>query len=70
MVLLEVVLDLLAAVAEPLLLPVLKNLPPGAPKPPPGPPKLPPGPPKPRKTYPFNTETPSKRLFNKTNKLF
>ena len=33
-----------AAVALPLLLPVLKP-PPGPPKPPPGPPKTPPGPP-------------------------
>ena len=40
LVVLGVVLELLEAVAEPLLLPVLK-------KPPPGPPKQPPGPPKP-----------------------
>ena len=37
------VLELLEAVAEPLLLPVLKKPPPGPPKPPPGPPTPPPG---------------------------
>ena len=44
LVVLGVVLELLEAVAEPLLLPVLKKPPPGPPKPLPGPPKPPPGP--------------------------
>ena len=37
------VLELVEAVAKPLLVPVLKKPPPGAPKPPPGAPKPPPG---------------------------
>ena len=39
LVLLEVVLEQVEAVAKPLLVPVLKKTPPGAPKPPPGLPK-------------------------------